>query len=546
MKKILALVACLSLVASLAVGGSIAYLKDQDSAVNVMTLGNVKIDLLEYERVVGDDGKWVSTGETDKYDYTPDEVQEYSEPKPLMPAVFADGAIKWDDRNGSSAEDGTGHQQSWGKIGAPGSSQLFDDSVKNAQDKFVFVKNTGKSDAYLRVLFAFEQGDVAADEFENVIMTNRDADHWAWSDYLYNIEIDGNKYAVRTATYLGPTSNPTGILAPEATSYASLLQVYMRPEAENEDVEALDGNDDGNFNILVTAQAVQAAGFENAETALNTAFGEVTKENIAAKAWFKGMYPETTVGADGLQNAINDANYGQVITTTENVNSTDPISVPEDANLTLNLGNNELTLPASGNNDLVNDASFVNKGEAVLTSGTLNASTGHIANTGSLTISNIDMNIGVSSGYSNMTTGSDAHTVYNNANIVGGGLHITYGAKVEFNSGSIDIQSAQKGQRYCFYAAANSEVTVNGGTFSFEQYKKRAYACADIDAVVYIKGGTFGPASNHPTDPTPPFVTANGGKVIVTGGTFGFDPTEWVADGYQAVQNGSTWTVSKL
>ena len=53
MKKILALVACLSLVASLAVGGSIAYLQSTDSAVNVMTLGNVKIDQIEQDYNAG-------------------------------------------------------------------------------------------------------------------------------------------------------------------------------------------------------------------------------------------------------------------------------------------------------------------------------------------------------------------------------------------------------------------------------------------------------------------------------------------------------------
>ena len=47
MKKILALVACLSLVASLAIGGSIAYLTDRDSEANVFTIGNVEIDLTE-------------------------------------------------------------------------------------------------------------------------------------------------------------------------------------------------------------------------------------------------------------------------------------------------------------------------------------------------------------------------------------------------------------------------------------------------------------------------------------------------------------------
>ena len=47
MKKILALVACLSLVASLAIGGSIAYLTATDVAENTFTVGNVSIDINE-------------------------------------------------------------------------------------------------------------------------------------------------------------------------------------------------------------------------------------------------------------------------------------------------------------------------------------------------------------------------------------------------------------------------------------------------------------------------------------------------------------------
>ena len=36
-----------------------------------------------------------------------------------------------------------------------------------------------------------------------------------------------------------------------------------------------------------------------------------------------------------------------------------------------------------------------------------------------------------------------------------------------------------------------------------------------------------------------------GATLVIKGGTFGFNPTEWVAEGYVAVKNGNTWTVSK-
>ena len=168
-KRSLLMILALALSLTLAIGGTLAYLQDTDADVNVMTLGDVHIEQHEYERVVDEDGNWVSTGETDKYGYTPDKIKEFTQGKPLYPAVFTDGVIKWDDRNGSENASGTGsHQQSWGQIGAPGSNQLFDASVKNAIDKFVFVENTGKSDAYVRTWIAMEQGDVAAEDFKSV------------------------------------------------------------------------------------------------------------------------------------------------------------------------------------------------------------------------------------------------------------------------------------------------------------------------------------------------------------------------------------------
>lgn len=156
-------------------------------------------------------------------------------------------------------------------------------------------------------------------------------------------------------------------------------------------------------------------------------------------------------------------------------------------------------------------------------------------------ISNIDVenkNAGYAYNLLNPT-----QTVFNNVDIVAeGAIQAAFGAQVEFNSGSIELDSAATSQRYTFYAASpGTKVVVNGGDFSFEQYRKRSYACAVNGAVIEIYGGNFGVAPNHPKWTAP--IYEEGGEVIIYGGTFGFNPTEWVADGYEAVQNGSTWTV---
>ena len=137
---------------------------------------------------------------------------------------------------------------------------------------------------------------------------------------------------------------------------------------------------------------------------------------------------------------------------------------------------------------------------------------------------------------------------FNDANFpeAGGMLQVAYGAEVIFNSGVSTIAAGTNSQRYNIYAASpETKVTINGGTFAFEPYKKRSYVCALNNAVVYITGGTFGPAPTHPNWKYPIYTESNG-QVIITGGTFGFDPSEWVAEGYQAVQSGSNWTVEAI
>ena len=169
---------------------------------------------------------------------------------------------------------------------------------------------------------------------------------------------------------------------------------------------------------------------------------------------------------------------------------------------------------------------------------------------------NVNREVAINTNENTLTVGNAANyglfcnagsNVTLDADIVaqGGAIVARDGAQVVFNSGSVKIESSSTSQRYVVYAyGAGTTVTINDGTFSFEAYKKRAYGAILDGAVLYINGGVFGAASNHPTDPTSPFVV-DGGQVIITGGTFGFNPSAWVADGYVATQNGSTWTVSK-
>lgn len=156
-------------------------------------------------------------------------------------------------------------------------------------------------------------------------------------------------------------------------------------------------------------------------------------------------------------------------------------------------------------------------------------------------LENVDINAGSDADYANILNGGSV--VYNDVDItaIGGGIGATDGVQVEFNSGSLTITGKTTNPRYNFYVVEGSEVTINGGTFDFTaKTLKRAYIYAEAGSTVTINGGTFGTASTRSGYSAG---ILGEGTVIITGGTFGFNPSNWVADGYVAVQNGSTWTV---
>ena len=126
-KKFLLSVLSLALVAVLSIGGTIAYLTSEDSDVNVMTMGNVKIAQHEYERVINDNGEFeminsAKYGEGYK-------LQEFTQDKPLYPA--------------------TGSVTGWGKAfyfdqlsnKASGGQKVLD-GLENVVDKVVLVEYT--------------------------------------------------------------------------------------------------------------------------------------------------------------------------------------------------------------------------------------------------------------------------------------------------------------------------------------------------------------------------------------------------------------------
>ncbi len=250
MKKFIAGFLAIVLTAAVSIGATLAYLTDTDEDVNVMTLGKVKIDQLEYERID------VETKDDEA------EVQEFHDNKPLLPAVTEDGL--------DYAKPGDTYVD-WEQIGKDGyTSPIWNpDLINNEVDKMVFVKNKGDYDAYVRSVFAFEAGNYTTlDEFNAKVHLNLNEIDWTWEWVSTPVTIGESTYFIATATY-------NKVLAPGALTEISLSQIALDSSATNEDVEAFGDT----YQVLVKSQAVQAAGFTDPDTALNEGFGVIDANN---------------------------------------------------------------------------------------------------------------------------------------------------------------------------------------------------------------------------------------------------------------------------
>ena len=256
MKRIIAWLLAIALTAAVSIGATLAYLTDTDEDVNVMTLGKVKIDQLEYERID------VESKNDDA------EVQKFHDNKPLLPTVIKDGLDY--DKPGDTFVD-------WAQIGKDGyTSPIWNpDLINNEVDKMVFVKNKGDYDAFVRSVFAFEAGKYTTlEEFQKMVHLNLNTTDytWEWVETpvaIPNEEGGNTNYFIATATY-------NKVLAPGALTEISLSQIALDKTATNEDVEAFGDT----YQVLVKSQGIQADGFTDADTALNEGFGVINGNSI--------------------------------------------------------------------------------------------------------------------------------------------------------------------------------------------------------------------------------------------------------------------------
>lgn len=231
-KKILVLALTIAMAAILAVGGSLAYLTDKDAKTNVFTVGKVDIKLEE----------------------------NFAPNSKLLPAT-------------GSAQQGT---------------------LENGITKEIAVTaETGSEDVYVRVHIAIpnvlDNGDPSFDAGKNVLHFNYDENSigegkWDWSKTAgapyegdwnyYETTIDDIKYNVYVVTY------GTALEAGKTTLEYAMHQVYLDSKVTNDDLVKINETLKNKIEIKVVAEGAQAAGFDNAYDALNTAFGVPGKYTV--------------------------------------------------------------------------------------------------------------------------------------------------------------------------------------------------------------------------------------------------------------------------
>ena len=240
-RKILVIAMSLCIVAILAVGASLAYFTDTKEATNTFTVGNVKIALIEQQRNADSSA-----------------LEDFEDDKILMPIV-------------GSAQ---GEQEIVGGVKLP--------TAENYVDKIISIKNTGKSDAYVRVFVAvptaLQNGQTPNAPRYDVLHWNFNGDSCAdgqWTDEIVVANptvIDGVEYKIYSRTYT------TALEAGEATATPAYIGFYLdKTVDQNADgewtvdwgngPEVIDFALENGVEIPVFAQAVQADGFTSAEAA---------------------------------------------------------------------------------------------------------------------------------------------------------------------------------------------------------------------------------------------------------------------------------------
>ena len=265
-KKLTAIFLCVALVAIAIVGASLAYFTDTKSATNTFTVGNVEIELLEsqYHRVNA--GKGNATGETEPrsggylwaanvdMQGTTENTPNYVTSGEVWDGLyFSDAQIEADAalyKDGYFAE----HSQNM----VPGANVR----------KNPYVKNTGASDAYIRIrtlipVSLFDVIDSGPSYWTTTAMNEGQVTSNAVNTYLTSgpaavkqVERNGIKYYEYDFTF------EKAVKPGELTFWNVWGNIAINKDATAEDLANVKS-----FDVIFEADAIQADGFADAAAA---------------------------------------------------------------------------------------------------------------------------------------------------------------------------------------------------------------------------------------------------------------------------------------
>lgn len=223
-KKILAMALVVAMLAIAVVSGSLAWFTDNDKATNTFTVGSVKIQ----------------------------QNEDFKQDSQLLPIVNTENP----------------------------------DQDPNYVKKIVSVTNKGKNDAYIRTFIAVPKA------LDNKLHLDTTGEPWFKQLISHNVTVNGVDYTVYcfvNADIQKAGANSGDLL--KGVYLDASVDVQENPDNNNR-MEFCWKDDNGEWvfsgfavedatkvNVLVATQAVQAQGFDNAQQALNDAFGKA--EDIA-------------------------------------------------------------------------------------------------------------------------------------------------------------------------------------------------------------------------------------------------------------------------
>ena len=379
-RKITALCLVVALLAVAVVGGTMAYFTDTDEVENVFTVGNVKIEIEE--------------------EFNPDQVDD------------------------------------------DGNLMLTQPGLKNEVKKFVYIKNTGKNAAYVRVTFSIpaELDPVLNLRLANAAVSQDNSGDKPWFYAADECDVNQETGMYDYVFYLKEALN-AGVKTERLLSYVDLSGNF-------DWVADGAGWTDGTniyytvpeFKVIVSADAIQANGFDDYKAAFK-AFDAQTQKLSNAVA-------EVST-ADELKAALT---AGGNVKLSEDLTITDDVTITNKTNINLNGKTMTVSKLEAQADTTITDGKIVN--------GETTESPAFSVSAGTLTLTNVEVvsekpfNV-----VTNPTSGNRAIEVI--------GLEVK-GGECVLNNSNITINNTEKvwGETIIGVGISGGKLTMNGGSIT--------------------------------------------------------------------------------